>query len=150
MGQSPFLYMVIFLLLIVPDMFWKSTPIEIRSIGDQQFVTNAAPHLEGAAPTYIRYRIDVCAPNLLKIGVRCFFYPTSMPTKFGLNRIKNKNFFPATSVSRVEQAASPGKGAPQRGLAARIAPSPRPYSRGWQQGAQSPGHGTCHDNFKSL
>ena len=53
-SEMTFLYMVIFLLLIVPDMFWKSTkhnPIEIRSIGDiflffQHLVTNAAPHLE--------------------------------------------------------------------------------------------------------
>ena len=132
-SEMTFLYVVIFLLLIVPDMFWKSTKhnkIEIRSIGGiflffQHLVTSTAPHLEinfpaqpclsSAAPTYIRYRIDVCAPNLLKFGVRCFFYPTSMPTKFGLNRIKNKKNFPATSVSRVEQAAWPGKGAPPRG-----------------------------------
>ena len=114
-------------------MFRKSTKhnkIEIRSIEAyflffQHLVPSTAPHLEinfpaqpslpSAAPAYIRYRIDVCSPNLLKFGVRCFFHPTSMPARFGLNRIKNKKNFPATSVSRVEQAAWAGKGAPPRG-----------------------------------
>ena len=62
-----------------------------------------------------------------------------MSAKFALNRIKKKKIFPATSVSRVEQAALPGKGAPQRGFAARIAPSPRPYSPGWQAGSSKSG-----------
>ena len=68
-SEMTFLYVVIFLLLIVPDMFWKSTKhnkIEIRSIGGiflflSAFHTRLA-HLSGKYFLYLPewHRCTIC------------------------------------------------------------------------------------------
>ena len=71
MSEMTFLYVVIFLLLIVPDMFWKSTKhnkIEIRSIGGiflflSAFHTRLAHLPENISYTY---QSGTGAPDLSK------------------------------------------------------------------------------------
>ena len=105
----------------------KHNSIEIRSIvGIFLFlyysVPSAAPHLEIIFPSYPEppwhiFDIESMSVHQICSNLVCntFFDPTSMPAKFGLDRIKNKKSFPATYVSQLEQAACPGKGPPAHG-----------------------------------